>query len=342
MNVFNKRQYLIANMGFNFHEIAQREDISDLEAAKLLIMEAKKAGVDAVKFYISSSENSFVDEDFEISNPQLLLNKYDTFNKEDYKKLADLCLMNDILFLAMPFDFESVDFSCLFTDIFCLSSADLTNTPFIKHIARKNKPIILYTGGSTLGEIKNAIKVIEDESTVDVILMHSVLSYPTDYLDTNLLMIKDLLDNFPGYKVGYCDHTKTDDNLLILTTAVSYGANIIEKYFTIDKSIKSNSHSYSMDSDDVLLFRANVAFLSKINGMKNKHPLICESSSIRQTRRSIVAKRDIKKGEIITAGDVTCKWPGYGISPNKLDDILGKKINCNVSKDTILNFEMFE
>ena len=342
MNIFNKRQSLIANIGFNFHEIAVKENISDFEAAKLLILEAKKSGVDAVKFYISSSENSYVADDFEISNPQLLLNKYGLFNKEDYKQLADFCLMNDILFLAMPFDFESVDYSCIFSDAFCLSSADLTNTPFIKYIACKNKPIILYTGGATLGEIKNAIKIIEDESTVDITLMHSVLSFPTDYLDTNLLMIKDLLENFPDYKIGYCDHTKTDSNMLILTIAASYGANIIEKNFTIDKSIKTNAHSYSMDPDDVLLFRANIAFLSKINGMKNKHPLICESSSIRQTRRSIMAKNDIKKGEIITEDNITFKWPGYGISPNNLDKILGRKINCNVSKDTMLDFEMFE
>ena len=93
MNIFNKRQSLIANIGFNFHEIAVKENISDFEAAKLLILEAKKSGVDAVKFYISSSENSYVADDFEISNPQLLLNKYDLFNKEDYNQLADFCLM---------------------------------------------------------------------------------------------------------------------------------------------------------------------------------------------------------------------------------------------------------
>jgi N-acetylneuraminate synthase len=226
--------------------------------------------------------------------------------------------------------------------IFQISSSDLTNIPFIKHVASKNKPILLSTGGATLLEIKNAIKTIEDVSTCDIVIMHSILSFPTEYDDANLLMIKDLVQNFPDYEIGYSDHTRPDRNMMVLTTAFNYGATVLEKHFTFDKDLDGLDSSYAMDADDVIAFKRNVLFLSKISGRKNKQPLICESLTIRETRKSVVAKNDIAKGDVIDESDITFKRPGTGISPSRAEEIIGKTAVMDISKDSLITFEMLK
>lgn len=348
MNIFNKKPFLIGDIDVNFYDVAREEEISDMDAAKLMILEAKRCGLDAVKFQSYKAETlasknspAYWDLSEEPSNSQFeLFKKFDKFGKEEYRQLAEYCREIGIVFLSTPFDFDSVDYLDEFMDIYKISSSDLTNIPFIKYIASKNKPILLSTGASTLNEIKQAVRAIEEVSTVDIAIMHSILSYPTDYTDANLLMIKDLADNFPDYEIGYSDHTKPDRNMFVLTTAYNYGAVIIEKHFTLDKSLKGNDHYHAMDPNDVLIFRANINFLSKINGMKNKQPLICESSARRESRRSIVVARDIKQGEIITEDILIFKRPGSGISPARIDDVLGKKAIVDIPEDTLLDFDM--
>ena len=350
MNIFNKYPFLIAEIGVNFYDIAEKEEISNIEAAKLMILEAKKCGVDAVKFQsykantiASKNSPAYWDLSEEPTTSQYeLFKKFDEFGAEEYRQLADYCNEIGIMFMSTPFDFESVDYLDEFMDIYKISSSDLTNIPFIKYIASKNKPILLSTGASTINEIKQAVRAIEEVSTVDIAIMHCVLSYPTAYEDANLLMIKDLANNFPQYEVGYSDHTKPDKNMMVLTTAYNYGATIIEKHFTLDKSLQGNDHYHAMDPEDVMVFRLNVDFLAKINGMKNKQPLICESSARKQARRSIVAFRDIKKGEKITADDLTFKRPGTGISPSEINDVLEKTAVVDIPEDALLDYEMFE
>ena len=348
MKIFNKRPFLIAEIGVNFYDIAEKEEISNMDAAKLMIMEAKKCDVDAVKFQsykaeTIASKNSppYWDLSEEPTTSQFeLFKKFDEFGKEEYRQLADFCKEVGIVFLSTPFDFESVDYLDEFMDVFKISSSDLTNIPFIQYIASKNKPILLSTGASTLNEIKQAVKAIEDVSTVDIALMHCILSYPTDYRDANLLMIKDLAENFPDYEIGYSDHTKPDKNMFVLTTAFNYGADIIEKHFTLDKSLQGNDHYHAMDPEDVMVFKTNIRFLSQINGMKNKQPLICESSARREARRSIILLKDIKKGEEITREMLTFKRPGTGISPARIDEVIGKKAAEDICEDTLLDFDM--
>lgn len=350
MNIFNKKPFLIAEIGVNFYDIAKKEGISDMEAAKLMIDEAKSCGVDAVKFQSYKAETiasknspSYWDLSEEPTTSQFeLFKKFDKFGADEYRELAEYCESRKIMFLSTPFDFDSADYLDEFMDIFKISSSDLTNIPFIKYIASKNKPILLSTGASTLKEVKEAVKAIEEVSTVDIAIMHCVLSYPTSYDDANLLMIKDLAENFPEYEIGYSDHTKPDENMMVLTTAYSYGATILEKHFTLDKTLQGNDHYHAMDPSDVVKFKRNVLFLSKISGMKNKQPLICESSARKEARRSIVSLRDIKKGEIITLDDLTFKRPGTGIYPSQIDDIVGKIAKEDIPEDTLLDFEMFE
>lgn len=350
MNIFNKYPFLIAEIGVNFYDIAREEEITDMQAAKLMIDEAKKCGVDAVKFQSYKAETiasknspAYWDLSEEPTTSQFeLFKKFDKFGAEEYRELAEYCREVGIMFLSTPFDFASVDYLDEFMDIYKISSSDLTNIPFIQYIASKNKPILLSTGASTLNEIKQAVKAIEEVSTVDIAIMHCVLSYPTAYEDANLLMIKDLAENFPDYEIGYSDHTKPDSNMVVLTTAYNYGATILEKHFTLDKSLQGNDHYHAMDPNDVLVFRNNVGFLSKINGKKNKQPLICESSSRKQARRSIVAVRDIKQGETIARDDLTFKRPGTGIYPSEIDKVIGKTAKVDISEDALLDFDMLE
>ena len=350
MRVFNKTPFLIADIGISLFDFADAEKISVMEAAKFLIDEAFSCGIDAVMFQAYSVENlisrddsAFEDLYIDSANSYFdSIKRYEKLGVGEYKELAAYCREMGIVFLATPHDFESADYLDEFMGIFRLSSSDLTNIPFIKHVARKNKPILLATGGSTLAEIRKAVRAIEDVSTCDIVIMHSVLSFPTEYADANLLMIKDLAQNFPDYEIGYSDHTKPDKNMMVLTAAVNYGATVIEKHFTFDKNLEGLDSSFAMDADDVIAFKKNILFLSRIRGRMNKQPLICESLTRREIRKSLVAKRDISKGDIIREEDITFKRPGTGISPSQIDDVIGKIACRDIPKDSLIYFEMFE
>ncbi|WP_296794656.1 N-acetylneuraminate synthase family protein [uncultured Methanobrevibacter sp.] len=337
MNIFYKKPYLIADIGVNYYDIAQKEEISAMEAAKLMILEAKKAGIDAVKFESYKTENIIsrnFPEQFD------LFKKYDEFGRDEFFELSEYCNELKIKFLSTPLDYESADYLDEFMDIYPIASSDLTNIPFIQYIAKKNKPMLLLTGAATLNEVKIAVRAIEEVSTVDIAILHSVLAYPTDYKDANLAMIKDLSQNFPNYEIGYSDHTKPDSNMFVLTAAYNFGADIIEKHFTLDKSLPGNDHSHSMDPEDVMIFKTNIGFLSQIKGMKNKQPLICESLAKRDARKSIVLTKDIKKGDVITSDIIAFKRPGIGISPAEIDDVVGKTALVDIAEDTIIDFDM--
>ena len=322
MNIFKRYRVLIAKI-HNYHDLAKQEEISDIDAAKYMIDEAKDCGINAVEF-----------QSFE--------EKSTNFSIEEYKELSEYCNEIGMIFLATPLDYHSADLLDEFINIFKISSVDLTNIPFVKYVASKNKPILLFTGASTIREIKDAVNAIEDVSTVDIAIFHCVLSFPTAYDDANLLMIKDLAESFPSYEIGYSDHTVPDEHMAVLTTAYNYGARILEKNFTIDKSLPGVNNEYAMDSDDVIRFKWNVNFLSKINGMKNKQPLICESSTRKEMRKSIVALRDIKKDAEIVYEDLTFKSPGTGIYPSEIDNVVGKIAKEDIKKDSLIDFEMLK
>ena len=351
MSIFENEPFLIGEIGVNYYDIAKLKNISNMDAAKLMVKEAKEAGCDGVKFQTYKAETiasrnspAYWDLNEEPTTSQFeLFKKFDGFGYEEYRELAEYCRKIGVMFLSTPFDFDSVDYLDEFMDIYKISSSDLNNIPFIKKILTKNKPIILSTGASTMEEIKNTIDIIEDTNpNVDVGILHCVLSYPTDYSDANLLMIKNLKDTFPDYEIGYSDHTKPDNQMLTLITSYLYGACIIEKHFTLDKSLKGNDHYHAMDPDDVRTFKENIKFVKTINGQYNKEPLECEKQSRIQARRSIIAARDILKGKSIVKDDLTFKRPGSGISPDKIDYVLGKIAIMDIKADDILDENMFE
>lgn len=343
LNIFTKKPFLIADVGNDFLKIAQRKDISNIDAAKLAIDQAKSCGFDAVNFEAYDLKNLFSRDYVEYLSKEPITShffQFDEFGYEEFRELAGYCSEVKISFLATPLDFESADYLEEFVDVYKISSHDLTNIPFIKHVASKDKPILLNTGGATMKEIKDAVKAIEEDSLVDIAIMHSVLSYPTSYEDASLLMIKDLANNFPDYEIGYCDYTEVDDDLLVLTTAYSYGAVALEKQFTCNKAPSDNACAITYDG--VIKLKSKLAFLSKINGRTNKQPLICESFARNETRRSIVAKNDIKKGELISEDKITFKMPSIGISPAEVEEVIGKKAKMDIFKDNLIDFDMLD
>ncbi|RBQ23128.1 hypothetical protein ALNOE001_11490 [Candidatus Methanobinarius endosymbioticus] len=350
MNIFQNNPFLIAEIGVNYYDIAEKENISNMDAAKLMIKEAKRAEADAVKFQsykaetiVSKNSPSYWDNTEEPTTSQYeLFKKFDSFGKEEYKELSEYCSSLGILFLSTPFDFDSIEYLDEIIDIYKISSSDLTNIPFIKEIAKKQKPVILSTGAATIEEIDLAIKTIKNEGNKYIGLMHCVLSYPTEYEDANLLMIKYLKDNYNNYDIGFSDHTRPDDKMLVLTAAFLYGANIIEKHYTLDKNLKGNDHYHAMDPEDIKKFKENIKFIDKLNGEYEKKPLVCESESRKQARRSIVAKKDLNIGETITEELLTFKRPGTGISPKNLNEILGKKVKSPIKEDDLIKYENLE
>ena len=330
MKVFKRYPFLIGEISFNFYDLALKDESPYLDVAKLLIKKAKECNIDGVDFHVGDSE--FLYCNFEEESP----NAIDQLSYEDYIHLADYCKEIGMAFIITPSDFEDIDNLDEHVDAYKISASDLTNIPFIRYISAKNKPIILSTASGTLKEIIDAIDAIEDESNFKIVLMHSVLSYPTKLEDANLLMIKDLVENFSDYDIGYCDYTIPDRNMFVLTTAYNYGAVVLEKYFTLDKSLEGQE--YSMDEEDVHVFRLNSGLLSKINGFKNKQPLICESFSRRNIRKSIFAKNDIKKGDKIKLSDIEFKRPGNGIPPSEVDNVVGKIANCDIEKGFLLEY----
>ena len=347
------KPYIIAEIGVNYYDMVlvdprKGEDLMD--AAKWMINEAKEAGADAVKFQSYKADKiaakdspSYWDITKEpTTNQHDLFKKFDQFGEEEYIELAEYCKEIGIDFMSTPFDLEAVDYLDPLVDIHKISSSDITNYPLLYKTAKKGKKILLSTGSSTLEEIKDAIEVIERAENNDIVLLHCVLNYPTNNKDANLSRIISLKKEFPQYKVGYSDHTLPDINMSVLTTAYLLGAHYIEKHFTLDKRLQGNDHYHAMDPYDLKTFRVNVSQYQTILGDGKINPKKNENSSRKNARRSVVAKRFIPKGTIITEADLICKRPASGIPASKFYDLIGKKSLESIEEDTILKDNMFK
>lgn len=332
--------YLIAEAGVNHG--------GNIEKAKEMIRKAAEAGADAIKFQTykagklaSKNSPAYWDPTKEKSSSQYeLFLKYDAFWVDEYKILADYCKECGIDFMSTPFDSESAEFLNELMPAFKVASADLTNHPFLKQIARYGKPVILSTGASTLGEIDEAVKVIENEGNNQISLLHCVLSYPTKDVDAHLNMIKHLKEVYPQYVIGYSDHTVPDKAMMTLNTSVFLGARIIEKHYTFDKSLEGNDHYHAMDEVDIATFKNNVKIYFDVLGNSYKEPLESEKQAIKFARRSLVANQNIPKGTKITEDLLTWKRPGTGVSPKHIDFVIGRVAQIDIKEDEILTWEM--
>ncbi len=342
-----KTPYVIAEMGVNFYDTARELGISPLEAAKLYIKKAKEAGVNAAKFQSYKAETiasrnspAYWDLSKEPTTSQYeLFKKLDGFNKEDYQTLYHYCKDIGIDFMSTPFDYASADYLYDFVDVYKISSSDITNLPFIRYIARKGKPIYLSVGASYLFEVDEAVRTIRQEGNNQICLLHCVLSYPTKNEDANLNIITHLKQVYPDIPIGFSDHTLPDECMTILTTAYLLGADVIEKHFTLDKSLPGNDHYHAGEPDDFKKAINNFKLIQKIIGGKTKTVLDCEVIPRKEARRSLILTHDMKAGDILTSNDIIAKRPGTGISPKYQDVVIGRTLKQDMTEDSILTWE---
>lgn len=329
------RPFIVADVGVN-HE-------NDVNLAKRMIREAAYGGADAVKFQTYKAERIAARNSppyWATGESQYeYFQKYDRFSEEDYLELAEYARGRNVIFMSTPFDFEAADFLDELVPAFKISSSDITNIPFIRHVAAKNKPVFLSTGASTIAEISEAVTAIEEEGNNQLVILHCVLSYPTKYEDANLNMILHLKRTFPDFLVGLSDHTLPDENMLVLTVGALLGAKVIEKHFTFDKSLEGNDHYHSMDLNDLKKLVRNLGLCRKILGKTRKKPLETEGPARKYARRSIVAKTGIPKGTKITEDMLDFKRPGTGISPQFLEILIGRTARKKVEQDEIIKWE---
>ncbi len=339
---------LIAEIGVNYYDIAEKRRISPMDAAKLMVYEAKKAGIHAVKFQTYKADTltvkqspSYWNTSEEPAKSQYeLFQKYDSFDRDEYQELSDYCDQLGIEFFSTAFDFESADYLYNMMNVYKISSSDLNNLPFIECLAKKNRPVILSCGASDSEEIDTAIHAIRRYNDKPLILQHCVLEYPTPYEHANLNKIVSLRTRYPNTIIGYSDHTKPDVCHDVIKTAYLLGATVVEKHFTLDKSLKGNDHYHAMDPNDARSVIDGIEFIDQIRGIFELRPLKSEQTARLNARRSIISAHDISVGTIITQNMLTFKRPGTGISPSQIQCVVGKAAKIDIPADTVLQPDM--
>ena len=342
------KPYLIAEIGVNFYDTARVMNITPLEAAKLYIKEVAKAGIDCAKFQsykantiVSKNSPAYWDTSKESTKTQYeLFKKFDSFGKSEYKELSDYAHSLGIDFISTPFDYESADYLYDIVDFYKISSSDFSNIPFIKYIGSKGKPVVISVGASYLSEVDEGIRALKESGCSDITILHCVLSYPTKPTDANLRIIETLKRDFPEVKVGFSDHVAPDSTMMTLAVAYMLGAEVIEKHFTLDKTLPGNDHYHAGDPDDFKKAIANFKWIDQVLGSGEKTVLKCEEVPRREARRSLVLTRNMKAGEVIQKDDIMPKRPGTGISPKYTDIVIGRKVLHDLDEDTILTWDM--
>jgi len=342
------KPYLIAEMGVNFYDTAKSLNIEPIEAAKLYIDKAAEAGVDCAKFQsykantiVSKNSPAYWDTTKEPTKTQYeLFLKHDSFGEKEYRELCDYTHEKGLDFTSTPFDYASVDYLEDMVDFYKISSSDLSNIPFIRYIGSKGKPVYISVGAAYLSEVDEAIRNLKEVGCKEIVIFHCVLSYPTDPKDANLRVIETLKKNLPDVKVGFSDHVAPDEGMITLATAYLLGAEVIEKHFTLDKTLPGNDHYHAGDPEDFRKAIANFKLIDSILGSAEKTVLDCELVPRREARRSLVLTRDMKKGELISERDVMAKRPGTGISPQYTEIVVGRKILQDLPEDTVLTWDM--
>ena len=332
--------YVIAEIGVN-HE-------GSLATAKLLIESAKRGGADAAKFQTykagliaSKFSPSYWDTSKEPTTSQYeLFTKYDSFGEAEYKELAEHCRKHEIEFVSTPFDLGAVDMLNPLVRYFKIASADITNPPLLKKVAQTRKPVILSTGASNIGEIDAALAILRGAGASEICLMHCILNYPTRNENAHLGMLIDLRNRYPELLLGYSDHTLPNEQMTSLVSAHLLGAVVLEKHFTLDKTLPGNDHYHAMDEKDLARFQVNVKKVHELLGPTQlKAPIATEEISRLNARRSIVLTRNLKSGHKITQEDLVAKRPGTGISPMSWDDVIGKSVIRDLPEDHILTWD---
>ena len=316
--------YIIAEAGVNHN--------GSVDLAKKLVDVAADAGADAVKFQTFKADKvvskyapkaDYQKCTTDSSESQLEMAKKLELSRRDFRELAEYCTYRRITLLSTPFDFESIELLLeIGLDTFKIPSGEITNLPYLRKMGSLGKKLILSTGMAKLLEVGEAIGILMQSGTdkTMITVLHCNTDYPTNMEDVNLTAMITIKNEF-NVAVGYSDHTL---GIEVPVAAVALGASIIEKHFTLDKNMSGPDHGASLDPDELKEMIAAIRNIEVAMGDGIKKPSSSELKNINIVRRSIVAARGIKKGEIFTKENITVKRPGTGISPMMWDKILGQ------------------
>lgn len=303
---------------------------------------AAAAGADAVKFQTFHAEKlvckkavkaQYQTETTDKEESQLEMLKKLELTEDMHKQLIAYCEEKRILFLSTPFDVESLHFllQCGM-EIIKVPSGEITNYPYLKEVGKTGKRVILSTGMSTLDEVKAAIEVLRDNGSKEIDVLHCNTEYPTPFEDVNLRAMLTLKEEL-GVPAGYSDHTL---GIEVPIAAAALGAVIIEKHFTLDRNMEGPDHRASLESEELEQMVKALRHIEEALGSTEKKPSPSEEKNIAVARKSIVAAKDIKMGEVFTEENLTAKRPGNGINPMRWEEVLGKKAIRDFAEDELI------
>ncbi|MBJ7658594.1 N-acetylneuraminate synthase [Weissella confusa] len=333
--------YLIAEVGSNHN--------GSFELAEKMLRAAASTGVNAVKF------QTFIAEELISKNApkakyqilttgdedtQLEMTKKLELNRSDYLKLVEIGKEIGVDVFSTPFDMDSLEFliqSGMTT--FKIPSGEITNLPYLERIGKVGGHVILSTGMATIPEIQAALDVLKNNGTDDVTILHATTEYPTRTADINLNAMKTLQHHFDGYQIGLSDHSL---GYAVAIGAAALGATTIEKHFTIDNTLPGPDQKASATPDVLSALVSGVRTIEEAMGSADKKAVEVEIFNKIVARKSIVARRDIKRGEVFTEENITVKRPGNGISPMRWYDVLGKEAQRDFKYDDLIVDERFE
>ncbi|EAJ4502799.1 N-acetylneuraminate synthase [Campylobacter upsaliensis] len=330
-----KKVLIIAEAGVNHN--------GDINLAKKLIEQAAKAGADVVKFQtfkanscvsVSAKKAKYQLETTAKEESQLEMIQKLELSYESHFELMKHCKKHGIAFLSTPFDLESVEFlRGLDLPYFKIPSGEITNLPYLKAVAKCKKKVLLSTGMANLGEIEATLTILRKNGTRNITLLHCNTEYPTPFEDVNLNALKTLKEAFK-LEVGYSDHT---EGIVASLGAVALGAVVIEKHFTLDKTMEGPDHRASLEFEELRALCKGIRELEKALGSGIKKASKSEAKNKIIARKSLVAKREIQKGEKFSIENLTTKRPGSGISAMRYEEYLGKRALKTYKKDELIN-----
>ena len=322
-----------------------------MDYAEELVKTAARAGADIVKFQTYKADKlstknaprfwSWEGEKDQEGSQHDSYSNLDSFGKEQYIELKKLCDKYSVVFMSTPFDEESAD---MLVDIgmqgFKIASCDLTNLPFLKHVASKQLPVLLSTGAATIDEIRKAVETIEAEGNKKICIMHCTLCYPTDPKDSNLAALNDIAQAFPGYVLGLSDHTL---GTIVPSASILYGAKVIEKHYTFDKTLPDSAdHWLSLNEVEMKQMVDQIRELEVAIGHGKKIKLECETPAHKFARRSLVSQTNIKKGQTIERDMLAIKRPGTGLAPEFIERFVGSVATRDIVADELLRMDDIE
>ncbi len=326
-----KKTLIIAEAGVNHN--------GDFNTALKMIDVAKACGVDIVKFQTSITSTSRFSEKAEYQKretgadeSQLDMIKKLRFSFDQHRRLKEYCDKVGIKYLSTPFDFESIEFLNEICDVWKVPSGEIINVPYLERIGKTHKPVIMSTGIGTIDEIERAIRILKENGTSQITLLQCTTEYPTPYEDVNLKAMETLKEKF-GLEVGLSDHTM---GIEVDIAAVAMGATVIEKHFTLDRNMPGPDQKASLEPIELRQMVSSIRNVEKALGDGQKVPRLGEEENKHAARKSIVAARDIKRGEVFTEDNIVPRHAGKGISPAKWYEVIGQKAKRDFIEDEMI------